>query len=1053
MKRTQVTWIGLILLAVALAPSAMAADVTEFLARMPAQSVADGEMVNAELVAMGPDAVKQLCAMLVPPGGDDVNVRYALSGLAKYVSLGSRGDARTMVEGAFLAGLDAAQDAEVKAFLMRQLGLAGTAASVAPLAAYLGDDRLCEPATQALTAIGGPEATAALLGALDGATGARRATIIKALGELRCAVAAAKIVVDAASEDWNTRWTALYALAEIADPLGAEALATAAGAETPYARSKATALYLRFARRLAENGDAAACEKICREIMAARIDEPNVQVDALSLLVDALGEAALADLLAALDSDYRAVRYGALEWAARIPGAPATAKWVEKAAQAPAPVRGEIVAMLGLRGDATALPFLLDSVKDSDAAVHLAAIDAAALLGEIEAVPALLDGIKAYQEDTEVAAIRAALLRIGGDEFAALVGAALAATPAPGRKALLEVLAIRAATSQKEAVFAQAVDADESVRVAAAKALKSVAGAEDQQRLIDLLVAAQSDGECVALREAIVAVAGSVEPAEQRAAVVLAAQANASGEARARLLAVLPGLGGAAALDAVVADTKSADESVRAAAVRALSEWPTVDASPALLDVANATEDLKLHVIAIRGYLRLAASAPDNVAAYKAALDTARRPDEQKIALGGLADVRTDASLALVASFLDNEALRSEAVSAAVAIACPRDDKDAGLRGAGVFEALNKALAVAADADTRAKIQAHLTVLGIPAEFNLALGKAVATSVEQQGDHAPEQAVDGTISQESAWFGASWPSWLQVDLGENVRINRVRPIFYWGDGRYYQYTVETSTDGENWTLAADMSQNGVDASAEGVLHTFAVVDARYVRLNVLKNSINEAVHVVELQVYGELTPVFPPPLAAPDDTGFTPLFNGTDLTGWEGDTTGYVAEDGLLACKPGGNLYTDKDYANFILRFEFLLTPGANNGLAVRVPMPAHAAYDGMELQILDNTAEQYRELQPYQYHGSVYGIVPAKRGFLKPVGEWNYQEVIAQGRHITVNLNGTTIVDADLEEATADGPMDHKDHPGLKRDTGRLGFCGHGSVLWFRNLRIKELE
>ncbi|MFO7976592.1 MAG: family 16 glycoside hydrolase [Candidatus Hydrogenedentota bacterium] len=188
------------------------------------------------------------------------------------------------------------------------------------------------------------------------------------------------------------------------------------------------------------------------------------------------------------------------------------------------------------------------------------------------------------------------------------------------------------------------------------------------------------------------------------------------------------------------------------------------------------------------------------------------------------------------------------------------------------------------------------------------------------------------------------------------------------------------------------------------------------------------------------------------EEGFVALFNGKDLTGWEGDTKGYGIEDGVIVCKPGGNLYTVKDYANFVLRFEFKLTPGANNGLAVRVPMPAHAAYDGMELQIIDNTAEKYKDLKPYQYHGSIYGVVPAKRGFLKPVGEWNEQEVIADGRHITVKLNGEVIVDADLVEASKDGTMDGKEHPGLKRESGRLGFCGHGDVLYFRNIRVKEL-
>jgi hypothetical protein len=135
------------------------------------------------------------------------------------------------------------------------------------------------------------------------------------------------------------------------------------------------------------------------------------------------------------------------------------------------------------------------------------------------------------------------------------------------------------------------------------------------------------------------------------------------------------------------------------------------------------------------------------------------------------------------------------------------------------------------------------------------------------------------------------------------------------------------------------------------------------------------------------------------------------------------------------------------------LTPGANNGLGIRAPLEGDAAYEGMELQILDNTAAIYANLQEYQYHGSVYGVIPAKRGYLNPVGEWNSEEVIVKGSKVKVILNGTVILDGDLAEASKNGTLDHKDHPGVKRDKGYIGFLGHGSELKFRNLRIKDLS
>jgi hypothetical protein len=190
--------------------------------------------------------------------------------------------------------------------------------------------------------------------------------------------------------------------------------------------------------------------------------------------------------------------------------------------------------------------------------------------------------------------------------------------------------------------------------------------------------------------------------------------------------------------------------------------------------------------------------------------------------------------------------------------------------------------------------------------------------------------------------------------------------------------------------------------------------------------------------------------------GFVALFNGKNLDNWVGNKKSYVAEDGMIVVKPddgsGGNLFSEKEYADFIFRFEFLLTPGANNGLGIRAPLTGDAAYAGMELQILDNTAPVYADLKPYQYHGSVYGVIPAKREYLKPVGEWNTEEVIVKGTQIKIILNGTTIVEGDIAGPRDNGTMDHNEHPGLKNKTGHIGFLGHGSELKFRNIRIKEL-
>jgi Domain of Unknown Function (DUF1080) len=193
------------------------------------------------------------------------------------------------------------------------------------------------------------------------------------------------------------------------------------------------------------------------------------------------------------------------------------------------------------------------------------------------------------------------------------------------------------------------------------------------------------------------------------------------------------------------------------------------------------------------------------------------------------------------------------------------------------------------------------------------------------------------------------------------------------------------------------------------------------------------------------------------EPGFTDLFDGKTLHGWTrvGDRgSGYLVENGMLVSAPDyhGNLFTDAEYGNFVLRFEFRMTPGANNGIGIRAPLQGDTAYSGMEIQILDHDAEMYRgKLKPAQYHGSIYDLFPAKTGFLKPVGEWNSEEITADGSHIVVKLNGTVIVDANLD--TVIDPEVLKKHPGVKRASGHIGLLAHDSRVEFRNLRIKKLQ
>jgi hypothetical protein len=190
------------------------------------------------------------------------------------------------------------------------------------------------------------------------------------------------------------------------------------------------------------------------------------------------------------------------------------------------------------------------------------------------------------------------------------------------------------------------------------------------------------------------------------------------------------------------------------------------------------------------------------------------------------------------------------------------------------------------------------------------------------------------------------------------------------------------------------------------------------------------------------------------NVGFVDVFNGKDFTGWAGPIDQYEVKDGAIVCRPkkGGTIYTKDEYADFVARVEFLLPPAGNNGLAIRYPGKGDTAYVGMcEIQVLDDTAPTYAKLDKRQYNGSAYGMVPAHRGYLRPVGQWNFEEVTIKGSTIRVELNGTVILDTDLSKVTE--YMANKAHPGKDRTSGHFGFAGHNDPVAFRNIQIKKLD
>ena len=894
----------------------------DMVGQMPAPNPEKGRQLAATVIKAGPEAVEQVCKMLTPPGvGDDSKARFAVQQLSVYAGRPNAQKDREMYANALADALHNASDKEVKAFLIRQLEFVGEDEVVADLAKYLSDDRLCDTAAQTLQTIGTEKAVAALEKALPNASGARRITLVKALGTLRCKSAVDEILKHTSSANTRLRRTALWAVANIGPVKGKQlavekALSEAAKTEDTYEKAKATSFYLLYVKRLAEAGKAAECAEMCRELIETR-DEINVHSAALGTLVDAVGKNALPDLVKAVRSDSDKLQAAALGFVNGLPGGDVTERFVKMMKEADPGLRAEIVEMLGRRGEDSALPAVLEALDDDSERVRIAAVESAVRLGGGDAAPALIDALTSGSPEMAQAA-KNALMRLPSAAVGPKAAGALSDAEPAAQVALLELLAERKASAQKGAVFELAESGNEDVRAAALKALGDVAEPADLPRLLTLLAQASESGAQSAARQAIIAVAETISDTEKHSEEALDALEGASPEQRARLLEVFPHIGGEEALVAAATHAGHSNTDVRAAAIRALGNWSNIEAALYLLNTAHTAEDAKHRLLAVRGAIQVVGNSDVSddrkVDVYRSILLAAERAQEKRMALSGLSNIRTVESLILAAEQVEDDSIRREAARAAVSIACPRNKNDRGLIAPGVSIPLREVAQAADNPDLRKEASEHLH-----------------------------------------------------------------------------------------TLAKELRQKA---------ESYASNDLE-------------------------------------------PIFNGKDLTGWMGDTQNYKVEDGKIVCPAagGGNLLTEQQYSDFVLRFEFKLTPGANNGLALRTPRRGNPAFAGMELQILDNRADRYKNLRPYQFHGSIYGVVPAERGHLKPAGEWNTQEVIAIGPWITVKVNGETILNANIDDAASPKPMDGRDHPGLKRRMGHIGFMGHGSRVEFRNLRVKDLS
>ena len=1057
--------------------------VADLLARLPASNQNLTATLMEEMYSLGDEGMALICQQVIPAGtGDDTKARYAISSLTSHLSA-DKDDARKIVwEQQCIRFMKASGDREVKAFFMKQLNLIGSDAAAVTMADYVRDTVICDDAVMVLKSSGSEVSQKVLSDAVSSDTCPCAAQILVALADLKNDNAIQSYLKWYGKGNRAEQTAALYALAGTGDPLALPVLMHAAeAAGFKWEPTGAVQALLLYSKNIGLAGDVRGMKKITDLVISksTTTETAGQRLAAMSILVAVEGEKALPVLLRAADDPDVAVRGGALRLAGLLPGEEATRKWIKTYQKVSPAAKPEILFMLGERGDELAVPLMLRALDDPSPEIAGEAVTAMAKLQGSKAVDPILAWILKYDNEEGHRTAATALTTILDSSSINKVAANLPASRGHGTVTLLWLLSWSGENKYFNTVLSYVNSSDPGVRAAALGSLGSLASWEDQPALISLLQSVTERQEIEEVQRALATAAMKSGDPGKRSETILRSLDKAGD--KLKLIPLLAQTGGDEALKRVAYEFDNGDAETRDICFDALAHWTDHSAAPVLYDIC-ASGNKTFGMPAFDAYLRMVSVAdmtPERkLLLIKKIAPLAVAPDAKTEMIDLAASLGIRQSGFFISSYLadPSEEIRSAAEEALNAMKLPSSEvfvpmfngKDLtgwhGLVGNPVTRAAMKPKELAArQKEADLKMLSNWSVKDGMICFN-GSGDNLC-SVKDYGDF--ELYLDWRITKDGD-SGIYLRGSPQVQIWDTSRTEAGAQV---GSGGLYNNEKNASVPlrvadnpvGEWNTFRILMTGERVSVWLNGELVTDNVV---------LENYWNRAIPIfekgpIELQAHGtdlNFRDIYVREINSAEYNltdeekalGFVSLFNGRNLDGWTGDMNAYYVEDGQIVTRTGlehgGNIYTQKEYSDFTIRFEFQLARDSNNGLGIRAPLTGDAAYAGMEIQIIDNDATIYGKLADYQYHGSIYGVVPAKRCCQKRLGEWNSEEVTAQGTKIKVVLNGTVILDADIAEARDRGTIDHQDHPGLKNQSGHIGLLYHETPLKFRNIRIREL-
>jgi HEAT repeat protein len=642
--------------------------ISAILDKEPANNAAG---LNANAIAtaqLGEDGIVNMLNMLQPTGqADNTKVFDAISGFSFYVTQNGKETWRIMAVRAYSKALSIVNDKENQAFIISQLQITGNDDAIITLKKYLNDERLCDPAARALAKINTLASKAALLAALKGSKGNCAISLVEAIGDSRNPLAV-KSVSALIGNDQKLTKVALYAVANIADPISINLLANAAqkGGFT-YDETNATYAYLLFIKNLGKKNVITAT-KLAKTLStkASLAHQEQTHIAALKLLVDMQHAKSTPLLVEAARNTDQQYRDAALKFAKPYINPTTTALWVSELNKANAGEKAAIIKMLGDNRAASALPAILKQLKSSDSEVVVAAITASGKIGQDKVLGDLLQVMKTG-DTAEIAAVQNALLIMKGSTVTAKVSKALPDMPAAAQVALINVLAARGAHDKIDIVTPLLSSPDANVRAAAYASLKQLAGEDNLDQLFTLLSSSTQATETSDVQAALIAVAAHAKNRPQLTEKVLQQMDKAPAGKKTLYFNVLAGIGDKKALAAISKAFEQGDAPTKQAAVTALSQWADVSAAPELFLISKQAADAGLKNQALRGYVAAISKsdypADEKIIYLRDAMEVAQTVPQKRLILVEAANNKTFPALVFISKYLDDTQLQDEAAN------------------------------------------------------------------------------------------------------------------------------------------------------------------------------------------------------------------------------------------------------------------------------------------------------------------------------------------------------------------------------------------------------